>query len=374
MLQILNINPFVEAMFYYWGIANDERSDKKYSDAIRRFPTRRDEIKKAADTAAMLEKRLDSKLKINESLIPKYFKKIESDKEDITSGLTGFCLASAILSNSVLCHLQMSPEEMNTYLHKMKSTERMQSFLLNISLKYEGVPPTQKKPEDVSNLLASLPIPDGKKYLILDAFFNYKPYLAEVLSLIMPAAKIIKASEDIYKSAEEKFKTIYSGDDAMTLCESCFNNFPKFPDLKVIRAVPLLLGFDIAYGHFRSETEKDDENNIQTYTVIDSCIGLIRHIRGNYTPQDEITLISESMKTLSDSKRLEMLFYLCSHRAYGQELCNEFDLKQPTMSYHIQKLMYAGFVTVEISGNKTYYTADKDGIRRMLDVLSEKIK
>ncbi len=49
-------------------------------------------------------------------------------------------------------------------------------------------------------------------------------------------------------------------------------------------------------------------------------------------------------------------------RTLRQELCDKFGLQHPALSYHVSKLLSAGFVTTELAGEKTYYSADRSVI------------
>ena len=378
MLEILNINPFAEAMFYYWGKANGEDTNKNLIKLTRQFPSYKDALEKAAAPALALEKILDSKLRSDDALVEKFFKKIEADNGKTLSSLVGFCLASVMTNHLITSHPEFSPEELRSSLRAKKGKELIMSFCSNISTQYETTVKKEINEAELSKRLKALPVDAETKYLILDVIFNYKANLNDLLSLIMPAAKIIKGAKNVYQSAVEDFKELYSGDDAQARFESEFTSFPKLPVVESTKVAPTLFGLTTAFGRYNVDMDgknKDAGEDIKyTSSTISAYIGVAKHIVGTHSQQDEITRLSESMKTLSDRKRLEMLFYLCSNRAYGQELCNEFELKQPTLSYHIQKLLDSDFVTVEFSGNKTYYTADKEGIRRMINAFMEKIK
>ena len=379
MLEILNINPFAEAMFYYWGKANGENMNKNLVKLTRQFPSYKEMLEKAAVPALTLEQLLDSKLKVDNELIEKYFKKIEAENGKTPSSLVGFCIASVMTNHLLTDHPEYTPEEMRRALKAQKGKKLIMSLCVNISPQYETTVETEISEAEFSKRLKALNVDAETKYTILDVIFNYKADLDELLSLIMPASKIIKGAKNVYQSAVEDFKKIYSGNGAQERFESEFSSFPKLPAVEITRVTPTLFGLTIAFGRYTAKLNPDydenDENSVKyKSSIINSFIGVAKHIVGAHSQQDEITRLSESMKTLSDRKRLEMLFYLCSNRAYGQELCNEFELKQPTLSYHIQKLLDADFVTVEFSGNKTYYTADKEGIRRMITSFADKIK
>lgn len=373
MIEIFDANPFAEAMFYYWGRANEETVGRKTVELIKKFPTQREAIEKAAQPAAALEKMLDSKLKADERLINKYFRKIEIT-ENAPAKLMGFCIAEIFLQSAVASQIGTSPEILYTYLKKMTPSKMINELCLNICTKYEVNFPNKNSPGALSDSLRKMQIDEGDKYRIIDTAFNYKTSVNELLALIMPAAKLIESAKHEYQNAVEEFGGLYSKSNAQELLESCFNT--KLPSAGTIKVAPLILGFECTYGLYTTNPPKKKAKSDSEYsdTKISTFVGIAGHILKNRSVQDEVLALSEEMKILSDRTRLGILFYLCSHRAFGQELCNEFDIRHPILSYHLTKLLDANFITAEICGSKTYYEANKAGIQRMLDSFAEKIK
>ena len=373
MIQLLNINPFAEAMLYYLRKANGERADKRITEIIRQLPTQKEAIEKASEPAVLLEKLLDLKLNCSNELINKYFKKFDNDNHTIMNVSCDFCLAFIMLYNPLMNHLEYSADEICTYLRECSLEERMYAFCFGITSKYEAVYYNKSGVEEFSRLLDKLSLSIEDKWKIQSAAFNYNVHLKELLSLVMPAVDIINGAKDIYNPVVEDFKALYSGSDAESILISRFKHKPA--DVDMIKVAPMIFGFDrlFAIKCANDDVNENSSNNSSSSSVIRTFMGVAKHITSQ-SPKDEILVLSDGMKALSDNTRLEILFYLCSHKAYGQELCAKFGIVRSALSYHITKLMDAGFVTGELTGSKTYYKADKAGIRRTLDVILEKIK
>ena len=377
MLKILDINPFVEAMFYYHKKANREELEKSFLMLTRKFSTHREEIVKVGGFISELKNRLDAELKIDNELVDKFFRNFKTDSTETDNhNLVGFCLASVLLDNFLMNNIEMPAADLSRALKKWKQKDRLKSFLMNIFSNYDVAQSSENDADEFSARLKTMPISIEDKFNILDAVLNYDTYIKELLSLIMPAAKIIKKSESIYKPAVEEFRRLYAGKDIQTIFETCFASYPKLPDVEVITITPSIFKFDVSYAQFTSEIEKNADNTVSRYLnpEIDLYIGALKHIIRHQSKYDEILTLSENMKTLADSKRIGMLLYLRKHKAYGKELCTQFELNQPTMFYHIQKLLDAGFVNTELSGAKIYYTTNNANIRHTLNAFADKFK
>ena len=382
MIEVYNINPFAEAMLYYSGRANNEHIKKRLSDAAKNYPAAKSLINRISEPIIELEKKLDSEIKADNRLIEKYFKRFDCP---FPTSPFGFCLASVLAFYPVLSHIDSSPDEIYKFVECCSEEEKMYSLYFGIVNKYDTVSSDMDTADEFSKKLDKLLLPTDKKFVILNAAFAYHTHIEELLSLIKPAVKIIESSKDGYKRIIEEFYADYSPENALTMLR---NNFLKteinIKDLKTIKIAPMLFGFDMGFGNIESfdlssdtapdsiQSHSSDENSLcgNTGRIF---IGVARHMVKR-TSDSRVSDICEKMKALSDDIRMEMLFYLCGHRVYGQELCAKFGLTQSAVSYHVTKLFAAGLVNAEIVGSQTYYSADKEEIRKMLISFDERLK
>lgn len=386
MIQICGLNSLSEAMLYFLGKANNNGVKKRIDEAIRQYPKYKNEIETVAKPAKAIEKLLDKELTADEAMVKKFFRNF--DGAEVYSPF-GFCLASVMLEHQLMKNLDKPLDKLINHLYKCSNDERLYSFCMTIAGKNGIYPGESVGTDKFLFYLEKLQVSAEDKLKIVAPVFDYKKSLDELFSIVLPAAKIIEASHEKYDEIINRFILRYSDGNARIFISSCFDD--KLPHFKNIAVVPSLIGFDVHYAqlasdkienlynsHVEDDMSSDKTNPTDGDTESGSAfayifIGVLRHFISKASKND-IRTISNTIKAISDTTRLEILFYLCSHRPYAQELADEFGLSHSAVSYHITKLLAAGFVTVELSGGKTYYEADTENIQRMLDDFGSKIK
>jgi DNA-binding transcriptional ArsR family regulator len=78
------------------------------------------------------------------------------------------------------------------------------------------------------------------------------------------------------------------------------------------------------------------------------------------------------MEALADPKRIALLRLLRRRPHFGREVADELGVSASTASYHIEKLVAAHLVRLELSsGRRFYYAINPDGFRELLYLLEE---
>lgn len=378
MIEVYGLNPFAEAMLYYLGKANDFGVRKRLDKAVSQHPECKKELEKAAKPAKALERRLDARLTVDDTLVKKFFKNFEGIEP---FSPFGFCLASVMALNPLTNNMKRPVDKLVKQLRECSAEEQVFSFCSSIADKNELILDAANGTDEFLRRIEKLQISSEDKLKVMTAAFAYQKNMDELLSLIMPAAELIEAAFDECDDIINEFRIRYSGDNARKLINACFvDKLPYFENLDVI---PSILGFNAHLATFddtsiniengeHSNAQKDNaEKNISHSGNV--FLGVGRHFIGS-AAKNEIPALCDKVKALSDATRLEMLFYLCSHKPYAQELGIKFGLGHSAVSYHMTRLSAAGFVIAELSGGKTYYSADKGNIKRMLDAFSARIK
>ncbi len=73
-----------------------------------------------------------------------------------------------------------------------------------------------------------------------------------------------------------------------------------------------------------------------------------------------IDIYSKVFKALSDSTRVKIIKYLLTKKEIScHYLMKKFNLSQPTLSYHFNKLIEANIIDVRKDTNKNYYRINK---------------
>ncbi|WP_261378370.1 ArsR/SmtB family transcription factor [Paenibacillus agilis] len=81
--------------------------------------------------------------------------------------------------------------------------------------------------------------------------------------------------------------------------------------------------------------------------------------------------IGDSLKVLSDEKRIHIIQLLNRAPRYGHELAKELNLTNSTISHHLNSLTTTGFVKAIRQENKVYYHTDKERIAEILQNLTQ---
>lgn len=84
--------------------------------------------------------------------------------------------------------------------------------------------------------------------------------------------------------------------------------------------------------------------------------------------------IAPMLKTISDEVRLDILRCISVSPMYGVELAEKLCLSNPTISYHITKLIQAGFVNCNLENGKSYYSLAWDNIEKFIEMLKDYLK
>jgi len=80
------------------------------------------------------------------------------------------------------------------------------------------------------------------------------------------------------------------------------------------------------------------------------------------------------MKALSDETRVIIIEMLSHEELCACNILEEFNITQPTLSYHMKTLCECGLVRSRKDGSKTLYSIDKkslEDLRKFIDTIDE---
>lgn len=363
MIKLFDVNPLAEAMIYYFRLANGETAGAELTDYCKKYPRHCAELEKTMRPIVEMEKKLNDSLKHDSALVNKHFRRLGSFRENAPFG---FNLCSVLMCFPVVDHLEWSPGALFQYLRDCDKRERMYNLCFGLMGECETLFRGSSGESQFAQRIEKLQVSYESKWKIAGAAMMYDSHIKELETLLMPAAEQIWSLRDMYEGVVSGFHSRYIGADAPELIKK--HTGQKTESVDIMKVAPSLFGFagrcaimesDDGSGPEEGDPPPDSPFMGRAY------LGICRYLLSEY-PQEAYYALSEKMKTLSDGTRLEILFYLCSHTAYGQQLCDKFGLQRPALSYHVSKLHTAGFVNAELSGGKTYYSADREGIDRFL--------
>jgi DNA-binding transcriptional ArsR family regulator len=122
-------------------------------------------------------------------------------------------------------------------------------------------------------------------------------------------------------------------------------------------------------GYFNQNIIKMDlDDNIQDKIVISIGIDLIDKIL------NKSLVVQESIKLLSDPTKVEILKLLSKGSLYSNEIAKALSINKSTVSFHMNKLLLAGFVKPNLSlGRKIFFSTDKEAIKNVFDQFLEEL-
>lgn len=83
--------------------------------------------------------------------------------------------------------------------------------------------------------------------------------------------------------------------------------------------------------------------------------------------------VCNTLKTMSDPSKFEILHLIAHKRAYGAEIAKALKLSTPTISYHMQALLQQQLIVLEKHNNKLYYHLNEERLDEVLHAVKQHI-
>ena len=210
--------------------------------------------------------------------------------------------------------------------------------------------------EELSARVLSLGVPAESKVAVLELYHRGSETLEEAMTLVARTAAMMETLRPRLELCCAPFlrQIREQGPEAVLAQTSSLNSDPHRSD--VVR--PFLFGLDTLLA-----LTPTGSGPVQV------CCGILRRelmeaLASAKGPEVEVF---EAIRLLADQTRFDILCYLRDHDAYGQELAAKFSLSRNTIHHHMTKLLSAHLVKCTVDGNRVYYRADEDRIRRLID-------
>lgn len=94
---------------------------------------------------------------------------------------------------------------------------------------------------------------------------------------------------------------------------------------------------------------------------------------GTASPKISTERAINALKLLSDKSRFEIMRYIHSHNAYGNEIAEHLGLTTATVSHHMSALLEANLISLEQKNGKIYYHINKDTLSQYINFYEEKL-
>lgn len=214
---------------------------------------------------------------------------------------------------------------------------------------------TSLNAEELMALVLSAPLPDSTRVTVLDTYRRRSELTAMIAAPLEAVLKILhqeqKNLDALTQMLSRKIET--EGCEAYLTRTSRLRPAPD----TAYQLRPFLFGMDT------SLTSDENRGVVQVYCGIgrDELLEMLA-VR---TPVEDD--VFKAFKLLGDRTRFDILRYLRSRSAYGQELCNHFGLSRNTIHHHMNKLVDCGLVRCATDGNRIYYSLDQNAVALLLD-------
>ena len=214
---------------------------------------------------------------------------------------------------------------------------------------------TELSAGEFMELVLSAPLPDSTRIAVLDTYRRSAELTARLAGPLAAALEVLhQERETLDALCAMLAKKI---DDLG--CEAYLTRTSRLrpaPDISY-QLRPFLFGMDT------SLTSDEVAGVVQVYCGIGRD-ALLEMLAVQAPVQDDVF---KAFKLLGDRTRFDILCYLRSRSAYGQELCNHFGLSRNTIHHHMNKLVDYGLVRCATDDNRIYYSLDQNAIALLLD-------
>ncbi|MFO8069590.1 MAG: metalloregulator ArsR/SmtB family transcription factor [Alkalibacterium sp.] len=84
---------------------------------------------------------------------------------------------------------------------------------------------------------------------------------------------------------------------------------------------------------------------------------------------EEVTYYADLFKVLSDETRLKILQLLSKDQLCACDIIEEFNITQPTLSYHMKMLRDKKLVVTQREGNRVLYALDEENVDALISFI-----
>nr|WP_072536403.1 winged helix-turn-helix domain-containing protein [Anaerococcus mediterraneensis] len=216
---------------------------------------------------------------------------------------------------------------------------------------------------DFLSLIASLPYEDKLSMALLRSFSNKESIFNRLYLLLEKICEILENNfpkiQDEFTEHFEKIKK----DDYKKVYEIV--NQVGLNDFLVRREQPLniyglILAPNMTMIQFISEDYDDAFIKFGIYSNKDFV-----------EKENKLKHLSQYLKILGDTTRIDILDLLKERNYYAKELSDKLYITPATLSYHISQLHVCGFIGAYIDGRKTYYYLRRPGFEKVIEELRE---
>lgn len=201
---------------------------------------------------------------------------------------------------------------------------------------------------------------------LLDDFDRAKAAFLAYLSLY--DGVMAELSGDFEKIAKDFYDGLKDLDQK-ELKKRFYDNIPLKMDVdKDILIIPNIIQYNIIDGSDSLFLRKSDKAAISFGCMVTPMMAMAK------SSQNLEERFIRATKLLSDTSKFEIIKLCHKKPSYGQEIADHLKISNATVSYHMQQLINASYVTVEVDMNKVYYKTSIEAIIKDLSPIREILK
>lgn len=227
----------------------------------------------------------------------------------------------------------------------------------------------------ITRYILKMDLPDALLYRLEEIYFNHKAHIEKLCFIINEAVSFMNKYRDELESVINGFYDYWGrmqGD----------RSFYQF----VTENISFLSGMEEYKGgymlvpslHFAEFSMSIPADSDKRKAVL--CISLmygdtlsVNAMFGTASPKLSTERAINALKLLSDKSRFEIMRYIHSHNAYGNEIAEHLGLTTATVSHHMSALLEANLISLEQKNGKIYYHINKDTLSQYINFYEEKL-
>ena len=227
----------------------------------------------------------------------------------------------------------------------------------------------------ITRYILKMDLPDALLYRLEEIYFNREAHIEKLCFIINEAVSFMNKYRDELEPVINGFYDYWGrmqGD----------RSFYQF----VTEDISFLSGMEEYKGgymlvpslHFAEFSMSIPADSDKRKAVL--CISLmygetlsVNAMFGTASPKLSTERAINALKLLSDKSRFEIMRYIHSHNAYGNEIAEHLGLTTATVSHHMSALLEANLISLEQKNGKIYYHINKDTLSQYINFYEEKL-
>lgn len=358
-MKILFKNWF-QPMLECCGLLEDCQREERYEETLRGEHL-------SAEEEARIQSHIDVMVKLREEMDP-IFKKDYTDMQilfqDKTSGkITPF-------RSFLISYLDMKETDWRKQLQQLRKVCSEDSDCLLRAYVSNFDEDKDYRTADSTQLLQDLhatSLTAEDKWELLMKSRNMPAILDKWEELFIRLLAILKRYRKAYEQAAREFEDMIQHQEELLkeLVELTGMKLEVLSDTEELLVLPAFSGFRSL--SFLTQDLREHGQGTLIWGL--DILLLLKHKKAGVS----VDTICSSLKLLSDKSKFEILCYVSRQCAYGAQIAKELQLTTPTISYHMQALMNAGFIKFRKENNRLYYSLNREYLEEFLEMTKQKL-